>query len=257
MRPHERQLKIIDLVRREGRVSVERLVTEFGSSAETIRRDLSRLSLKGEIKKTHGGATLPAIHGEGPFRQRMGENVAAKRHIAQLAHQLVAPGDSLFIDTGTTTLIFAEELSNINNLTVVTNSLDIAKVLGKPDTQSPETRSKVYLLGGEYQAENNQNLGPMATAQLAHFQLNWAFIAVGGINSRFGVVDFDRDEVAITQQMIDRANRSVLLADSSKFGQAAPLVIAELARFGHLFCEQAPDSDLRQALTDSKVKVIY
>ena len=129
MRPRDRQLRIIDLVRTQGKVSVDELTQRFSSSAETIRRDLSQLSADGKLKKIHGGAVALRDYGEGAFAQRMQQNAGAKRLIADKARGLVSAGDSLLIDTGSTTLVAAEALATIDGLTVVTNSTAIARVI--------------------------------------------------------------------------------------------------------------------------------
>ena len=111
MRPLDRQSRIIDTVRARGKASVDELAEMFGTSVETIRRDLSSLARKGRLEKIHGGAIPPRSLGEGPFEQRMQRNGLAKRHIAQKLRELISPGDTLLIDTGSTTLIVAEELA--------------------------------------------------------------------------------------------------------------------------------------------------
>ena len=123
MKPIDRQLLIIDALNQQGQVKVQQLVSQFGISAETIRRDLNVLSKSGRLRKTHGGAVLPMLIGEGPYRQRMRENVNAKRQIAKKACELIFPGDTLFIDTGSTTLAFAEELIDIDDLIVITKHI--------------------------------------------------------------------------------------------------------------------------------------
>ncbi len=155
---------IFDIIRQEGGISVDKLVEEFNSSAETIRRDLNKLSKAGKIQKIHGGAMLPGPLGEGPYQQRIGENVKAKRLVAQKACALISPGDTIFIDTGSSTLSFAEEIIRVNDLTVVTNSAEIARVIS-----SSASGARVYLLGGEYNADNHETTGAMAIAQLEYF----------------------------------------------------------------------------------------
>jgi len=115
MRPDERRENIVRLVHKSGEISVEQLAFALGVSRETIRRDLATLDAGGRLKKFHGGARMrssltaePAA--EGPFALRMAENLAAKRRIAHAAARLLAPGDAVFIDTGTTTLVLAEAL---------------------------------------------------------------------------------------------------------------------------------------------------
>jgi len=252
MRPQERQLKIIDLLRRAGRVSVDELVAEFNTSAETIRRDLSTLAHKGKIQKIHGGALLPNNpQGEGPFQQRMAENIAAKRIIAEKASQLIVAGDTLLIDTGSTTLIFAEEIASIKNLTVITNSTEIAKIIA-----TPKNNSTVFLLGGEYNADNRETLGAMLSVQLEQFQVKYAVLTVGSLNAQVGAADFNAAEAVVARAMLQRAKQSILLVDSSKFNNTGLYVVAKLNQFDQLVCEIDPDNALKMALEEAKVELI-
>ena len=252
MRPQQRQLNIIDILRRTGRVSVDELVAEFNASAETIRRDLSVLASTGKIQKVHGGALLPSNQqGEGPFQQRMAENIAAKRIIAEKASQLISAGDSLLIDTGSTTLIFAEEIAAIKDLTVITNSAEIAKVIA-----AAKNNSKVFLLGGEYHADNRQTLGTMLIAQLEQFHVQYAVVTVGSLNAQVGAADFNIEEAMIARAMLQRADKSILLADSSKFNNVASFVVAKLNQFDQLVCDIEPDQELKRALEEANAALI-
>src|ERR1700722_18134623 len=118
MRPQERRERILELLRdsESGRLTVEELAERLKISQETARRDLAHLASGGLISKFHGGATLPQPSGEGPFRIRMAESLREKRAIARAAAALFRPGDTLLIDTGSTTIFFAEELARLSGL---------------------------------------------------------------------------------------------------------------------------------------------
>ncbi|MCK5919022.1 MAG: DeoR/GlpR transcriptional regulator [Cocleimonas sp.] len=252
MRPKQRQLKIIDMLRRTGRVNVDELTTEFNASAETIRRDLSVLAHSGKIQKVHGGALLPSNQqGEGPFQQRMAENIAAKRIIAEKASKLISAGDTLLIDTGSTTLIFAEEIAAIKDLTVITNSAEIAKIIA-----TVENNSTVFLLGGKYNSDNRQTLGAMLIAQLEQFHVQHTVLTVGSLNAQVGAADFNAEEAIVARAMLQRAKNSILLVDSSKFNSAGSFVVGKLEKFDQLVCDMEPDHVLKMALKEAKVALI-
>jgi DeoR family glycerol-3-phosphate regulon repressor len=126
MTPEERRQEITRLAHAEGRVAVEELVARLNASRETMRRDLTVLAGRGILLKYHGGARTPRADIEGPFQARMAANMPAKRRIAAAAARLFEPGDTLFIDTGTTTLCLAEALGRLKGLTVVTNAPRLA-----------------------------------------------------------------------------------------------------------------------------------
>ncbi|MDH5356966.1 MAG: DeoR/GlpR family DNA-binding transcription regulator, partial [Gammaproteobacteria bacterium] len=127
MKTRNRQMKIVETIREEERATVDELAARFDISRETIRRDLTKLANSGKIQKVHGGAILPRVFGEGSFGQRMSENSEAKMRIASKAVELFGAGETLFIDTGSTTLYFAEKLIEVSGLTIITNSTEIAK----------------------------------------------------------------------------------------------------------------------------------
>ena len=251
MKPIDRQSQIIHILRNEGRVSVGSLVTQLGTSPETIRRDLTVLSSLGKLQKVHGGATLPQIIGEGPFQQRMGANVKAKRIIAEKACALISPGDTLFIDTGSTTLTFAESLIAIENLTIVTNSSDIAKTMGE------QTSSEVFLVGGLYNRENRETIGAIAVNQIQQFHLNHAVLTVGAIDYKAGITDFNIDEAQLAKVMIKQSDSLIILSDTSKLNRIAPFKVAALNEVDHLICETNPDNPLQMALENAGVQPFF
>jgi DeoR/GlpR family transcriptional regulator of sugar metabolism len=252
MRPRDRQFRIIDMVRTQGKVTVDELVATCAASAETIRRDLTLLAANGKIQKVHGGAMPTRDFGEGPFAQRMQQNGAAKRLIAQKARQLVSPGDTLLIDTGSTTLVIAEELAGIDDLTVVTNSTAIAKTIS-----SANKAAQIYLLGGTYNEDNRQTCGNMALNQLDSFHGNLAILTVGAIAADIGAMDYSCNEAEIASAMIARSDKVILLVDSSKFDRVAPFVVASFDKIDALVCERSPQGALADSLKAAQVEMIY
>lgn len=252
MRPRDRQALIIDTVRSHGKAAVGELAKMSGASVETIRRDLTSLARNGKIEKIHGGATSPRYIGEGPFEQRMQQNGLAKRQIARKALELVSPGDTVLVDTGSTTLAFAEELVAIDDLTVVTNSTAIAKVIS-----AGNKTVSLFLLGGNYNEDNRQTCGIMAIDQLDQFRGNLVILTAGAIAADGGVMDYNYGEAQLARAMLRRADRKIVLADSSKFGSAAPFVVAQLDGIDDLVCELAPNEPLSQSLRDARVNVIF
>lgn len=250
MRPRDRQLKIIELVRTRQQVSVDELASAFDASAETIRRDLTVLANTGKIRKVHGGAVLIRSVGEGSFAERMQINEAAKRHIARQARRLISQGDTVFIDTGSTTLALADELTDVGGLTVITNSSEVAKIIA-----TGNTGADVYLLGGSYNSDNRQTFGMYAIEQMTHFQADLALLAIGAAGLS-GPMDYSSDEAQIASAMATRSERIMVLADSSKFERTAPFLLAPWEQVDALISEREPGSALSKALHDAEVEVI-
>lgn len=248
MKPKARQAGIADVIGQEGQMSVEALADRFGVSAETIRRDLAQLAEGGLVQKVHGGAKRLRLLSEGSFQERMTENAAAKRIIAEKLVQLVEPGDTLFIDTGSTTLIAAEALAGVGGLTVITNSLRIAQVLG-----AAPAGNRVFLLGGSFNAANDQTVGPVALAQIAAFQADRALLTVAGFDADAGATDADFDESQLARAMIENAEQLVLLVDGSKFGRKAAFRVCPARRVDLLVTDRDPDPAFQAALRAAEV----
>lgn len=241
MRPEERRRKVITLVREHKRVSVEFLSEILNISRETIRRDLNELADQGDVVKYHGGASLPDHGDESVFAARLLENTAQKKAIARRCAQLFNPGDSLFIDTGTTTLFLAEELAARSELRIITNSLTIAQLLGA------NGRNEVFLIGGQYKAEAAENLGPLALEQIRRFNPRHAVITIGAMG-RDGIRDFSIEEAEVARTMIAQAASLTVLADLSKLGRAAMFPICPLSQVHRLVTEKLPAGEFQSAV---------
>lgn len=251
MSPKQRRIQIAELIARRGEASVERLAQDFGVSPETIRRDLARLALEGTVQKIHGGARQPRMRDEGSYGERMVRDTAAKITIAQKLARLIMPGETIFIDTGSTTLICAEALRAIPGLTVVTNSLRIAALLGKP-----EFKASVHLLGGIYSADNAETIGMHAIEQLGRFQADCAVLTVAALDARAGAMDADLYEAEIARAMIARADRVIVLAHGAKLGLRAAHRVCDLARIDTLVCDTRPEPAFVAALEAAVVELV-
>ena len=234
--------EILRLVRGEGSMTVAQLARALAVSQETIRRDVRPLALTGEVVKLHGSIALPHAVGEAPFERRLRDNAEAKRAIARHAADYIEDGDSLMIDTGTTTSIFARELLRKRNLTVVTNSSDIARTLATVNG------NKVYMAGGELNGDNGAAFGTSAVQFASTFNVRHAFISIGAIDALAGLTDSDLDEAEFARMLLSRAERRYTLADSSKFGLKALILVCEFSGIDVLVTERAPPPDIAAAL---------
>ncbi|RLJ58863.1 DeoR family transcriptional regulator [Litoreibacter meonggei] len=251
MKKHKRQTKLIELVRKREEVSVEELALLLEASRETVRRDLSQLSDDGKIQKVHGGATLPRVLGEGHFQQRMSENVDAKMKIAKAAVGLFKPGETLLLDTGSTTLFLAEELAKSTGLTIVTNSTEIARTISKGNSGN-----RIFLLGGEFHADNSQTLGAMVTTQIRTFRAHHAVLTVGAMDARTGAMDYNFDEAQVARVMIEQSNEVTVLADASKFDTLASFEVCPLPTIDRLVCDALPPTDIHDAFVTAGSKIM-
>ncbi|MFD2236508.1 DeoR/GlpR family DNA-binding transcription regulator [Aureimonas populi] len=254
MRPGQRHEEIVRLVQKAGEVPVEDLAERLGVSRETIRRDLAWLDAAGRVRKFHGGARAQSaraagLAAEGPFASRLADRPRAKRRIAARAAALLAPGDSLFIDTGTTTLMFAESLVGLSNLVVITNSWRIAA------TVSANASHKVFLIGGAYGADAGETLGRFAVDQIRRFRAGHAFLTIGAANEA-AVMDFDAQETEIAQAMIERVERVTVLADTAKFARGGVFDVAPWTAIDRLVTDGEPPLAIGEAMAAAGVEII-
>lgn len=246
---------IVDLVRQREKVSVDFLSTTLKASRETIRRDLSELATKGHVRKYHGGAVLPDLTPaealkESPFRARMAHFLPQKRAIAQRAAELLSAGDSVFIDTGSTTIVFAEALAAVPGLSIVTNAMPVAQAIS-----AGCGNSKIFLLGGELREQEMQCVGPFAIEQIHQFHAQHAFLTAGAVSEQ-GIMDFNIEETEIARAMVAQSTQITILADSSKLAKVALFRVCELDQVDRLVTDAAPDDRLARALADAGVEVI-
>lgn len=251
MNPVDRRAEIVNIVRVQDRVTVDELSKKLEASKETIRRDLTELAKLGQIQKFHGGAALPMFTGEGLFRERMRQNVSGKVAIATEAVKLFSPGETILIDTGSTTLYFAEQLAEISNLTVVTNSAEIARVISLG-----ASHSKTFLLGGEFNGDNQQTIGSMAVAQLRSFRAHHTVLTIGALDARTGVMDFCIEESQVARAMIEQAESLTVLVDQSKFNRIASFEVCPLNKITNLVCDSPPTGAVKEALTDAGINIL-
>lgn len=250
MKPIQRQLKIAEMIRRQGEASVDALAGHFGLSTETIRRDLAQLAETGKIQKIHGGARVARLQSEGSFAERLGRESDAKTAIAETLAGIIRPGETLFIDTGSTTLAAADRLARIPGLTIITNSARLADRLCQFGSDAA-----IYLLGGRYHEDNAETTGPLAIAQIAAFQADHAILTVAAVDPEFGVTDASFEEAQVARAMIENARNVIILADSSKFGRRAAFSVCKCTNIGVLISDEALGWTHRELLTEAGVQV--
>ncbi len=230
-----RRQAILALAQQGGELRVDELAQQFNVSRETMRRDLDLLQSQGLLRRVHGGA-LPAQTGaEAGFRHRLVANAEAKRKIAELATRLFRRDDTLFIDTGTTTLILAAALASANRLTVITNSVGVAKLMG-----SSSVEHRVYIVGGEYRADTDQMLGSASVAQIEQYRADHAVFSCGALDRDGTLMDFDLEEAMFAKAIIAQARTSTLIIDSSKFDRIALAKIGGLGLIDRVVTDRMP-----------------
>ncbi len=251
MKPDERRARIAELVRQSSRVAVEELADLLGTSRETVRRDLTLLSDQGVLRKVHGGATTAQTASESPLADRRAQARAEKVMIGRAAAALFKSGDSLLIDSGTTTIFFAEQLAQRGPFTVITNSTLVAQEL----RVSPH-RGNIHLLGGTYFGDGYEILGPQVVEQIQKVHADHAVLTVGAIDPSGRFMDFNGDEAYVARAMIASARQVTVLADASKLGRHALFQVCGPESIDRLITNKAPDPILGNVLRASGIEII-
>ncbi|MEB3102185.1 DeoR/GlpR family DNA-binding transcription regulator [Ferviditalea candida] len=239
MLSEERKRMILDLLQRDGKVSVIPLSRELSVSAETIRRDLDVLEKEGKLHRVYGGATNVRIQGdEPPYIQRQSQFAQEKAQIGRKAAGLIEDGDHVVIDVGTTTLEMARAIQGKKRLTVLTNSFPVASYLMESLKQERFT-GRVILLGGELNPQQLSISGELCQQMMKQFRVDKAFISVGGVSLEEGITDYDVHEALMSRMFADAAREAIVLADHSKIGVNTFIRIFPLEAVGTIISDAA------------------
>ncbi|UGX85908.1 DeoR/GlpR family DNA-binding transcription regulator [Phyllobacterium meliloti] len=245
----KRRGEITKVLQDEGTISISDLANRLGVSLETIRRDVKPLTDEGVIVRTHGAVGLPQHLGEAPFERRMRENAGAKRAIARYVAGTIGNGDSIMLDTGTTTSFLARELLQYRNLTVVTNSSDIARTLATVNG------NKVFMAGGELRSDNGAAFGALAIDFISRFNVAHSIISIGAIDATHGLMDYNLEEAEFARMVLSRGERSVVVSDASKFGRQGLVQVCDFTGFDELVTDSPPPDDVLQSLNRAGARV--
>jgi DeoR family transcriptional regulator, glycerol-3-phosphate regulon repressor len=251
MKPEERRERIVAVVRDANRASVDELASMLDISRETVRRDLALLSEQGALRKVHGGAVHFQTAQEGLLRDREASAREEKLAIGREAAKLFDAGDSIFIDGGTTTSLFAAELGKVGSFAVITNSVIIASQLW-----NAPNRSDVYLLGGRYFGDNQEVVGPLTVEQIHDLHADHVVLTIGAMDNDGNCMDFNADEAFVARAMIARARTVTILADGSKLQRNALFQVCKADKIDRLVTDKPPAPHLVDALRGAGVEVI-
>ena len=248
----ERQIKILERIEENRKVTVAELCVTFGVSSATIRNDLRDLEASGRIIRTHGGAMVKSKTGLEPNSNERGvEALPEKRRIAEAALRLVDDGDTVVLDTGTTTLELARLLGRKRDITVVTNDLAIALLLEESESV------KVVFLGGVVRKGFHCTLvyGQQGSGILEGLSVDTAFMGANGFSADRGASTPDIHHAETKQLMMTIAAKVVLLFDSRKIGRTSFALFAPLDRVDAVVTDAVKEAD-RKKLEENGIEVI-
>jgi DeoR family transcriptional regulator of aga operon len=229
----ERRRAILELVNQDGRVLVKELAEKFGTSQITIRKDLELLNSNGQVHRTHGGA-LTVESGalvDPTLREKEKLHRKEKLRIAEAAARMVQEGESVLLDSGTTTTAVARALRDFRHLTVITNAVNIAAVLSG-------TQVEVILTGGIVRKNSFSLVGPLAEETLRQLSADILFLGVDGFDTRVGLSTPNLLEAKVNKVMVEVARKTVAVCDSSKFGRRAMSTIVPVTAVHHVVTDK-------------------
>jgi DeoR family transcriptional regulator of aga operon len=221
MMAEERRTQILQIVRSAGRVRVNGLASRFNTSAVTIRSDLNELHQRGLVLRSHGGAVLPdTILRESPVHERLKAHSDEKRRIGAMAASLINNGETIILDSGTTTLEIARQIKKKQGLQIITNGVNIAaELLDARDVQ-------VFIVGGSVRGESASISGHFTEEMFGQFSADKLFLSGAGCDLDFGVSGANLEETMVNRAMIRIAREIILVADASKFSKRSMSRIA-------------------------------
>jgi len=249
----ERHNLILKLVEERSIVSVGDLLDLLGASEATIRRDINALAERGEVKRIRGGAEAvrprhqPHLVGM-PFAMSQDVNVPQKRAIARASAALIAPGESIIINGGTTTFALVEFLEN-SDLDILTNSFPIAVKLFST------SRNRITLPGGTIFREQNIVLSPFENDTIESFWGNKLFVGCYGLN-RFGMMEADPLIVQAQTKLLKRSEHVIVMADSSKLRRKSAMIVAGLDRINTIVTDDGAKPEELEEFQSAGIKVI-
>jgi len=243
MMGEERRTQILQIVRSAGRARVNELATHFNTSAVTIRNDLNALHQRGLVLRSHGGAVLPdTILRESPVHERLKANADEKRRIGAMAAKLIQDGETIILDSGTTTLEIARQIKKKQGLQIITNGVNIAaELLDARDIQ-------VFIVGGTVRGESASISGRFTEEMFAQFSADKMFLSGAGCDLDFGVSGANLEETMVNRAMLRISREIILVADASKFSKRSMSRITHFSEIDTVISDSNLSEDVQEKL---------
>lgn len=247
MKAEDRCREILSLVQTKKSVQLDELVEKLGVSRMTIHRDLDLLASRGLLRKERGGATAESsLLFESNFHYRQQIDQDEKRDLAKAASALVEPGNVVMVDDSTTTLLICDEIKDIENLTVITNSLAVCERL------RGNIGMRLILTGGTYNDTLQGFYGLMCETTLGKLKADWAFVSASSAIGT-GLYHQDQDVVRLKRALMAAAEHAVLLLTAKKFKTRALNYFADIGEFSRVFIDKSLDEESAKSLRQAGV----
>lgn len=249
MADRDRDERLIEFVRAHGTATVEALSREIGVGPSTIRRDLHRLSEGQRLVRTYGGATVAARPVGGPAAPAT-RAMAEKQRVAVAAACLVRDGQTIAVTSGSTAVEFAHQLVDRSDLTVITNSLDVAQVL------LDREGIQLVVLGGVVRPRMHSLLGHLTEQACREMRADTLFMGIGAISLERGLMNDYMPEILTDRALRSMATSVVVMADSGKFNLVAPALVFGLDEVDVIVTDSGVRAEVVENLTARDIRVI-
>ncbi|WP_461040373.1 DeoR/GlpR family DNA-binding transcription regulator [Spirosoma harenae] len=251
MLPNQRRDKILELLKEDGSAKVIDLARIFKVTEVTIRQDLDKLEKDGLVTKEHGGAYLKNVEDQvRTFSLGNQENIDKKELIAAKCLEFIESGDSIILDSGSTTTEIAKKLRGYKNLTVITNALNIAMMLGA------EPGIELIVTGGEFKPPTLSLTGQKAADFFKGINVQKLFLATAGISLKSGLTYPSLSDLVVKKAMIDAADTTYLVADSTKMGRSAFASLGALSLIDYIITDSGIEEKHKQVFHDNEIELI-
>lgn len=248
---NQRREKILDLLREDGSAKVTNLAKLFKVTEVTIRQDLEKLENDGLVVREHGGAFLKNVEDQvRNFSLIHQENMDKKELIAEASLQFIESGDTIILDSGSTTTEIAKKLKGMKNLTVITNALNIALMLGA------ESGIEVIVTGGEFKPPTLSLTGQKAADFFKGLNVQKLFLATAGISLKSGLTYPSISDIVVKKAMIEAADITYLVADSSKIGRSALASLGALSLIDYIITDEEIENKDKQVFKEHEIELI-
>jgi DeoR/GlpR family transcriptional regulator of sugar metabolism len=246
-----RRDKILDLIREDGSAKVIKLSKIFKVSEVTIRQDLEKLEKEGLILREHGGAFLRNVEENVKSITLLNqENIEKKQKIGKKAAEIIESGDTIILDSGSTTTEIARNLLGRKGLTVITNALNIALILGA------EQGIELIVTGGEFKPPTLSLTGQKAADFLEDIHVDKLFLATAGISLRSGLTYPSLSDIVVKKAMIEAADTTYLVADSTKIGKNAFASLGALSLIDYIITDSDIAPEHLQLFKDHEIELV-
>jgi len=251
MMGEERRKQILQIVHSKGRVKVNELADLFNISAVTIRIDLNELHRRGLLLRSHGGAVLPdTILRESPFHERLQAHSEEKRRIGAMAVTLIDDGETIILDSGTTTLEIARHIKKKQGLQIITNGVNIAaELLDARD-------ARLFIVGGMVGWQSASITGSISEGMLEQFSADKLFLSGAGCDLDFGVSGANLEETMVNRAMLRISREIILVADASKFSKRSMTRIALFSEIDTVISGTSLDQEIQEKLRSLSCNLI-